>query len=468
MGQAGGRPVHLAEVADVVRSHKERTDITHIDGRESVEVAVFKEGDANVVETARRVRAALARLEDRLPPALHQEVLFDQSVYIESAIGEVRGNAIVGGLLAIGVLFVFLRDVRSTLVIGLAIPLSIVATFILMLTRGVSLNVMSLGGLALGVGMLVDNSIVVLEAIQRRREQAGAGRTRAGRGGRRVEVAGAVTASTLTTVAVFVPIVFVVVGVAGQVFRDQALTVTFALAVSLLVSLTFTPMAAALGSADGAGERPRAGGRAGALGPTAGGGGGRWPRRWHFCGLGLPWRWWRSSSAVSAGSPCGACSCCSAAVHRACTRDLAAARGRYERLLAAALRHRALVLRWWRGGGRGLGHRLATSGPSWCRRWPRERSPCNSSCPEGTPLTAPLASAASNGGSRRWRASSGWPPRSASAARVADRRTPQGEPRGDPLQLAGPTPRRRRRCCRGAAARHGTPTCAWRCGVRPY
>ena len=157
------------------------------------------------------------------------EVLFDQSVFIAQAVREVRNNALLGGLLAVLVLFVFLRDFRSTLIIGMAIPISIVATFILMLTRGVSLNVMSLGGLALGVGMLVDNSIVVLEvdppaARGGRRPGADPAESAARGAG---EVAGAVTASTLTTVAVFVPIVFVVVGVAGQIFRDQALTVTF-------------------------------------------------------------------------------------------------------------------------------------------------------------------------------------------------------------------------------------------------
>lgn len=255
VGQAGGRPVPLREVATVVRSHKERTDITHVDGRESVEIAVYKEGDANAIEVARRVRAALKAAERRLPAELRQEVLFDQSIYIAQAVDEVRRNALLGGVLAVIVLFVFLRDVRSTLVIGLAIPLSIVATFILMLGRGVSLNVMSMGGLALGVGMLVDNSIVVLEAIKRRRERsAGLGDARLDAAAGTAEVAGAVTASTLTTIAVFVPIVFVVVGVAGQVFRDQALTVTFALLVSLLVSLTFTPMAVALGRAAGDGE----------------------------------------------------------------------------------------------------------------------------------------------------------------------------------------------------------------------
>jgi len=243
-----GKPIRLGEVADVVRTHKDRTTVTHVDGRESVEIAVFKEGDANIVEMARATIAHLDRLRGHLPENMELEILFDQSVFIAQAIKEVRNNAMIGGVLAVLVLFVFLRDFRSTIIIGIAIPISIVATFILMLTRGVSLNIMSLGGLALGVGMLVDNSIVVLESIHRRREEAPDDADPAEVAARGAgEVAGAVTASTLTTLAVFVPIVFVVVGVAGQIFRDQALTVTFSLLVSLFVALTFTPMAAAFG-----------------------------------------------------------------------------------------------------------------------------------------------------------------------------------------------------------------------------
>jgi hydrophobic/amphiphilic exporter-1 (mainly G- bacteria), HAE1 family len=244
----GGRPVKLREVAKVYRTHRERTTITHVDGRESVEIAIYKEGDENIVELAGRVRAHLDSMDDRLPDAVNMEVLFDQSVFIARAVDEVRNNAFIGGLLAILVLYVFLRDFRSTLIIGVSIPISIIATFILMYMRGVSLNVMSLGGLALGVGMLVDNSIVVLEAIHRKRESARNGESEemlTVQGAS--EVGTAVIASTLTTVAVFVPIVFVVVGVAGQIFRDQALTVTFSLFISLLVALTFTPMAMVFG-----------------------------------------------------------------------------------------------------------------------------------------------------------------------------------------------------------------------------
>ena len=250
IGDRGGQTVRLADVADVRRGHKERTTITHVDGRESVEIAVFKEGDENVVEVARRVRLHLESIEKRLPDGMKVEVLFDQSVFIAQAVREVRNNAIVGGILAIFVLFVFLRDFRSTAIIGVSIPISIISTFILMYSQNVTLNVMSLGGLALGVGMLVDNSIVVLESIFRRREEAIAeGQVDDSdaivRGAS--EVGGAVLGSTLTTIAVFIPIVFVVEGVSGQIFRDQALTVTFSLFVSLVVALTFTPMFAALG-----------------------------------------------------------------------------------------------------------------------------------------------------------------------------------------------------------------------------
>ncbi len=242
-------PVRLAEVARVHRGHKERTTITHVDGRESVEIAVHKEGDANVVEVARRVREHLKRIDDKLPSGVDVEVLFDQSVFIRDAIQEVQDNAIAGGFLSILVLFAFLRDIRSIVVIALSIPLAIVATFVLMYAQHVSLNVMSLGGLAVGVGMIVDNSIVVLESVSRRREKMGDKESLResvieGTG----EVAGAVVGSTLTTVAVFAPIVFVVEGITGQVFGDQALTITYSLLVSLLVALTFAPMIAAFGA----------------------------------------------------------------------------------------------------------------------------------------------------------------------------------------------------------------------------
>ncbi|MCA8971666.1 MAG: efflux RND transporter permease subunit [Planctomycetes bacterium] len=171
-------------------------------------------------------------------------LLSDPSRYIESSIREVLESAIVGGLLAVIVLFLFLRQARPTLLISLAIPLSLVITFAPLYLSEVTLNVMSLGGLALGVGMLVDTSIVVLESITRCREEGDGLRQAAFRGVR--EVSSAVIASTLTTVAVFLPIVFVE-GIAGQLFRDQALAVVFSLLVSLLVALFLLPMLASRG-----------------------------------------------------------------------------------------------------------------------------------------------------------------------------------------------------------------------------
>jgi HAE1 family hydrophobic/amphiphilic exporter-1 len=242
----GDRVVKLADVASVTRAHKEREIVSRIDGEQAVEVGVYKEGDANIVDVARRVRARVPALQKSLPEGVKLLVLSDQSTFIQSAISQVRSNALLGGLLAVLILFVFLRDVRATAIIALAIPASIVTTFVLMFRQGITLNVMSLGGLALGVGMLVDNSIVVLESIVRHRRGSGLSLADAVVNGTE-EVGTAITASTLTTIAVFLPILFVE-GVARQIFRDQALTVTYSLLVSLVVALTLTPMLAALGS----------------------------------------------------------------------------------------------------------------------------------------------------------------------------------------------------------------------------
>lgn len=240
-----GRPVYLHDVARVTRGYKEREAITRVDGRESVELAIYKEGDANTVQVAQRVTQNMAKLENRLPEGTELAVIYDQSQFIAEAISQVRNAALLGGLFAILVLYAFLRDARATFIIGVAIPVSVIGTFLLMYTADVSLNIMSLGGIALAVGMLVDNSIVVLENIVRKKEQ-GFGVLDAARRGAG-EVAGAVTAATLTTVAVFFPMVFVT-GIAGQLFRDQALTVTFALLFSLAVALTLIPMLASRGA----------------------------------------------------------------------------------------------------------------------------------------------------------------------------------------------------------------------------
>ncbi len=275
-----GVPRRLSDLAEVFLGAKDRETIVHINGREAVAMDVFKEGDANTVRVCSRVKELLdlgatqsatskmmarvgavmeeARkranpgapaapvkakrtLLDRLPGKVNLTVISDQSRFIEASINEVQNATIQGGLLALVILFLFLQEMRSTIIIGIAIPISVVATFVPMYIQGVTLNIMSLGGLALGVGMLVDNSIVVLESIFRCREEGDEVVAAAERGTH--EVAAAVVSSTLTTVCVFLPITFVE-GVAGQLFRDLAYAVTFSLLASLLTALYLVPLIA--------------------------------------------------------------------------------------------------------------------------------------------------------------------------------------------------------------------------------
>jgi HAE1 family hydrophobic/amphiphilic exporter-1 len=240
----GQTPIRLRDVATIRQGHRERESIIRIDGREAVELAIYKEGDANTVAVADAVKGRLAEVERNLPPGATLVTVDDQSVFIRQSIREVRNAAIEGGTLAILVIFFFLRHAWSTFIISLTLPISLIATFFVMGQLGLTLNVMSLGGLALATGLVVDDAIVVLESIAKKREQ-GLGVIGAVIAGAS-EVAMAVTASTLTTVAVFLPLVFVE-GVAGQLFRDQAITVSAALLISLLAAMTLIPTLASLG-----------------------------------------------------------------------------------------------------------------------------------------------------------------------------------------------------------------------------
>ncbi|MFQ5718568.1 MAG: efflux RND transporter permease subunit [Acidobacteriota bacterium] len=262
---SSGAIVRVEDVARVFRGHKDREIITRIDGQENVEVAVYKEGGTNTVTVSDAVKASLDDLGGRLAeidPSLKLTVITDSARYIRRSVDEVEQTALYGGGLAILVLFFFLRSWKTTLIIGIAIPISLISTFFLMYASGISLNIMSLGGLTLGIGLLVDNSIVVLESIQRSRDD-GLDDEQAARHGTG-QVARAVIASTLTTVCVFVPIVFVE-GIAGQLFRDQALTVTYSLLISLVVAVTVIPMLASRrlptrAGTDAAGPEPHAAG----------------------------------------------------------------------------------------------------------------------------------------------------------------------------------------------------------------
>ena len=267
-----GRVVRVRDLGEVVRAHRERQISTRSDGLESVQLDVYREADANMVALSRRIRAALgpppgegvaaadsgdggrdgspagargaaglaSRLLDREGARL--EIVADRSIFIESSIREVRQSALIGGLLAVLVLYLFLRSFRSTAIIAVSIPASLLITFAPMNLFGVSLNIMSLGGLALGIGMLVDSSIVVLESIFRCGEEGDDLLSAVVRGTR--EVRSAVVASTVTTIAVFLPMVFVE-GVAGQAFGDLGLAVVMSLLASLAVALFLIPMLAA-------------------------------------------------------------------------------------------------------------------------------------------------------------------------------------------------------------------------------
>ncbi|WP_448477953.1 efflux RND transporter permease subunit [Pseudoxanthomonas mexicana] len=241
---SGGAPsVRLKDVADVRQGYKEREAVIRSAGHEAVELAIYKEGDANTVSTADALEQRLDIIRKEMPKDIEMTAVEDQSVFIRHAIKDVKVDAVIGGLLSILIIFLFLRDGWSTFVISLSLPISIIATFFFMGQLGLSLNVMSLGGLALATGLVVDDSIVVLESIAKARER-GMGILEAAIKGTR-EVFMAVVASTLTTIAVFLPLVFVE-GIAGQLFRDQALTVSIAIAVSLVVSMTLIPMLSAL------------------------------------------------------------------------------------------------------------------------------------------------------------------------------------------------------------------------------
>lgn len=236
---AAGMPVRLKDVAEVRQGHKERESVIRLGGKEAVELAIYKEGDANTVSTADAVSAKIEQLQREMPSDIELTVVDDQSKFIRSAISDVKFDAVLGGLLAVLIIFLFLRDGWSTFVISLSLPVSIITTFFFMDQFDLTLNVMSLGGLALATGLVVDDSIVVLESIAKARER-GLSVFRAAIEGTR-EVSLAVVASTLTTMAVFLPLVFVE-GIAGELFRDQALTVATAIGISLVVSMTLIPM----------------------------------------------------------------------------------------------------------------------------------------------------------------------------------------------------------------------------------
>lgn len=237
----GRTPVLLSDVAEVSLRSRDPRNIVRLDGERCVGLSVFKEMRYNTVRASRDLRRELERIGAALP-GYELRVVRDQGRFIDAAIGEVGRTAIAGVLLAVLVLYVFLRRLGTTAVVSVSIPVSIMATFNLMYFNGLSLNIMTLGGLALGAGMLVDNAIVVVENIVRHMEEGASVREAAVAGAS--QVGGAISASTITTIVVFLPIVYLH-GTAGELFKDQAWTVAFSLLCSLVVAVLVIPMLAA-------------------------------------------------------------------------------------------------------------------------------------------------------------------------------------------------------------------------------
>ena len=230
-------PIYMRDVADIYFENSEPDNIVRINGMRCIGLSIYKEMRFNTVHAVAGVTERLNEIEKALP-GYRFDVVSNQGTFITESIGEVKNSAVLGVILAVIVLYVFLRRVKVTLIISLAIPISIIATFNLMYFGGLTLNIMTLGGLALGAGMLVDNAIVVIESIFRNQEK-GLGLKDAVIQGTS-EVGSAVIASTLTTIVVFLPIVYLQ-GASGELFKDQAWTVTFSLVSSLFVAILVIP-----------------------------------------------------------------------------------------------------------------------------------------------------------------------------------------------------------------------------------
>ena len=235
---ATGEVIKLSDVAAVKLTNKDISTISRTNGKDSISISIQKQSGKNTVQAANLVNEEIESLKGDYPN-IDIDVILDGSTMIRDSINNVAKNAIIGSILAIVILYIFLKNIRTTLIIGAAIPISLIASFTLLYVNKITLNMMTLGGLALAVGMLVDSAIVVLENIYRFKTEGYSGEEAAIKGAS--EVGMAITASTLTTIAVFIPIVFME-GMIGPIFKDFALTVTLSLSASLLVSLTLIPV----------------------------------------------------------------------------------------------------------------------------------------------------------------------------------------------------------------------------------
>ena len=231
-------PVYLRDVAIITQGNKKPENIVRVNGERCVGLSIFKETKYNTVKAVEQIGEAMVQIEKALP-GYKLTMVSNQGKFISSSINEVMNTALIGILLAVIIIYLFLRRIGTTLIVSVAIPISIIATFNLMFFNHLTINIMTLGGLALGAGMLVDNAVVVIENIFRNHENGMSVKEAAISG--TAEVGGAITASTLTTIVVFLPIVYLH-GASGELFKDQAWTVAFSLLSSLFVAIFFIPM----------------------------------------------------------------------------------------------------------------------------------------------------------------------------------------------------------------------------------
>src|SRR5690625_532919 len=234
-----GAQVHVDDIAEVKDGFKQSSGLTLVNGESAIVLSILKKTDANTVAVANEVNDSLANINESLPEGVHLETVIDTSEFIEMSVDSVVSNMIIGGVISFFILLLFLKSFRATIVIGLSIPIAIISIFTLMYFTGETLNILTLGGLALGVGMMVDSSIVILENIYSYRQRGYSLFESATKGAS--ELAPAVIASTTTTLVVFLPIVFVE-GIASDLFTPLALTVSFSLIASLVVAITLVPM----------------------------------------------------------------------------------------------------------------------------------------------------------------------------------------------------------------------------------
>lgn len=235
-----GSIIYLKDIASLKESFKEREGLTRFNGSETVGLLINKEPESNTVDIAARVREAVSLMQKEYPE-YNIQIVSDYSKFIVNAIQNVKQEIYYGGILAFLVLFFFLASIRSILIIGITIPASLFLTILLMYLFNISFNIVSLGGIAVGIGMLLDNSIIVIENVTRYREMGLSLRESALRGSN--EVAMPVVAATLTTIAVFLPLIFMK-GITGELFKDQSYAVVFSLAASIITALTLIPMLA--------------------------------------------------------------------------------------------------------------------------------------------------------------------------------------------------------------------------------